>query len=345
MTIISCAVMALLHVYCWCCLALVPRRTYRRQMINKNRSPLIARPGGWSHIQLSADNDGGASAPSTATGQKVPYAGGTGEDGKNVAYVESLLQNLMTLLDKWIMTGSAATKQAAYNLLDQISLHARDPAQMELAKRRIQRAGLPLPSPSDSQPQPKPNPLNTAENNKELGTTDTAKRRQEVEQRQSWEDSQRNAMEKPDSRRTSSVGLGPIEKASSDKVELQRQLERNVVDSTGKNDGETAPFDYLRHERDLAASTNVSEQIARAGALSAFSGENLGIGGLDDVLSQIKRRVWTPLAAPPQLLNELGIAPVRGLLLYGKPGCGKTLLARQLGQILSPLRYVAAIPL
>jgi ATP-dependent 26S proteasome regulatory subunit len=45
--------------------------------------------------------------------------------------------------------------------------------------------------------------------------------------------------------------------------------------------------------------------------------------GLDDVLSQLKRRVWTPLAVPPRLLLELGIQPVRGVLLYGRPGCGK----------------------
>jgi vesicle-fusing ATPase len=83
--------------------------------------------------------------------------------------------------------------------------------------------------------------------------------------------------------------------------------------------------------------------VAKAGAGSNFDGEMLGIGGLDDVLAQIKRRVWIPLAAPPQLLKELGIHPVRGLLLYGKPGCGKTLMARQLGSLLSPLRPITVV--
>ena len=64
------------------------------------------------------------------------------------------------------------------------------------------------------------------------------------------------------------------------------------------------------------------------------------IGGLEDVLLQIQRRIWTPLVTPPHILRELNIQPVRGLLLYGKPGCGKSLLARTLGKVLSPLRYV-----
>lgn len=91
------------------------------------------------------------------------------------------------------------------------------------------------------------------------------------------------------------------------------------------------------------ASAKASELIARAGSGSAFQGATLGIGGLDDVLAQIQRRVWIPLAAPPTLLNELGIQPVRGLLLYGAPGCGKTLLARKLGSILSPARPITIV--
>jgi vesicle-fusing ATPase len=91
------------------------------------------------------------------------------------------------------------------------------------------------------------------------------------------------------------------------------------------------------------ASTKASELIARAGSGSAFAGTALGVGGLDDVLSQIQRRVWIPLAAPPRLLAQLGIRPVRGLLLYGHPGCGKTLLARKLAEILSPCRPITIV--
>lgn len=73
------------------------------------------------------------------------------------------------------------------------------------------------------------------------------------------------------------------------------------------------PYDAL----ELLASAKSSELIARAGSGDAFLGSVLGVGGLDDVLAQIQRRVWIPLAAPPTLLAELGIQPVRGLLLYG----------------------------
>ena len=135
----------------------------------------------------------------------------------------------------------------------------------------------------------------------------------------------------------------PQQKFANDKFQLQRQLNGgDNVDSRQQQQqqGTASPYDYLRNEIDSTASTKVSELVAKAGAESAFQGQSLGIGGLDDVLAQVKRRVWTPLAAPPQLLSQLGITPVRGLLLYGRPGCGKTLLARELGGMLSPLRYV-----
>ncbi|CAM9901125.1 unnamed protein product, partial [Scytosiphon promiscuus] len=67
-----------------------------------------------------------------------------------------------------------------------------------------------------------------------------------------------------------------------------------------------------------------------------LSGDSLGVGGLDEELEEIRRRVCVPLAAPEDLLEDLGISPVRGLLLYGPPGCGKTLLARRLSAALTP---------
>jgi vesicle-fusing ATPase len=60
-----------------------------------------------------------------------------------------------------------------------------------------------------------------------------------------------------------------------------------------------------------------------------------GVGGLDAALEQIRRRVWTPLCAPRSLLDELGTERLKGLLLYGPPGCGKSYLAARLSKGLS----------
>jgi len=50
-------------------------------------------------------------------------------------------------------------------------------------------------------------------------------------------------------------------------------------------------------------------------------------GGLEDVKQQLKEAVEWPLNSP-ELFTKLGIKPPKGILLYGPPGCGKTLLAR-----------------
>ena len=51
------------------------------------------------------------------------------------------------------------------------------------------------------------------------------------------------------------------------------------------------------------------------------------IGGLEEVKQQLREAVEWPLKYPDRF-KELGIKPPKGILLYGPPGCGKTLLAK-----------------
>lgn len=51
------------------------------------------------------------------------------------------------------------------------------------------------------------------------------------------------------------------------------------------------------------------------------------IGGVRKQLAQIREMIELPLRHP-QLFKTLGVKPPRGVLLYGPPGSGKTLIAR-----------------
>ncbi len=55
----------------------------------------------------------------------------------------------------------------------------------------------------------------------------------------------------------------------------------------------------------------------------------LDVGGLDETKEALKDNLIVAMHEP-QKFNQMGIKPPKGALIYGPPGCGKTLLARAL---------------
>lgn len=65
--------------------------------------------------------------------------------------------------------------------------------------------------------------------------------------------------------------------------------------------------------------------VKKRGAIKAVSYEDLG--GLKDITRKVREMIELPLKYP-EVFRKLGIDPPRGILFYGSPGSGKTLLAR-----------------
>ncbi|MBW4487327.1 MAG: AAA family ATPase [Trichocoleus desertorum ATA4-8-CV12] len=66
-----------------------------------------------------------------------------------------------------------------------------------------------------------------------------------------------------------------------------------------------------------------------------------GVGGLSEVIRELRELVELPLKRP-DLLTSLGLEPPKGVLLAGPPGTGKTLTARALAQELG-VNYIAIV--
>lgn len=89
------------------------------------------------------------------------------------------------------------------------------------------------------------------------------------------------------------------------------------------------PFD-----KGVVLKNNMGAKKMANGALLNIDFEKLGIGGLDKEFNDIFRRAFVSRVLPHRVVEKLGIKHVRGMIMYGPPGCGKTLIARQISKSL-----------
>ena len=87
----------------------------------------------------------------------------------------------------------------------------------------------------------------------------------------------------------------------------------------------SAPVVAARHFS--AAAGRVGASVTRGAAIEPSATTWDDVGGLDDVKKRLKQAVEWPLRHAAAF-RRLGLAPPRGVLLHGPPGCAKTTLAR-----------------
>jgi len=103
-------------------------------------------------------------------------------------------------------------------------------------------------------------------------------------------------------------------------------------DGVDGGDGGEDEFVVKLNDSDLILALNkVSPSALREGAVVAEIPTTRwsDIGGMDEVKQCLKEVVEWPLLYP-ELFASLGVQPPRGVLLYGPPGCSKTLMAKAL---------------
>jgi len=114
-----------------------------------------------------------------------------------------------------------------------------------------------------------------------------------------------------------SFGLGPLSSMSGQRIPLK-------IANT-----EPSGTVVVTDSTEIEISEQPAEQLTdrQEGERETPSVTYEDIGGLDDELEQVREMIELPMRHP-ELFQQLGIEPPKGVLLHGPPGTGKTLMAR-----------------
>eukprot|EP01083_Nonionella_stella_P082820 228759_1 len=123
------------------------------------------------------------------------------------------------------------------------------------------------------------------------------------------------------------------QKTDTDSPKRKRQRRQKAIKFATINDKTTV---------NLVATTNPymkliypKGQLGAGGVAFNIDAEQMGIGGLDAQFGIIFRRAFASRLFPADIVKQLGIKHVKGMLLFGPPGTGKTLIARNIGGMLT----------
>ncbi len=112
-----------------------------------------------------------------------------------------------------------------------------------------------------------------------------------------------------------SFGLGPLSSMSGQKI---------PVKIAGTDPSGTV---VVTDSTEVEVSEQPAEQITGTDNRETPDVAYEDIGGLDSELEQVREMIELPMRHP-ELFQQLGIEPPKGVLLHGPPGTGKTLMAR-----------------
>lgn len=102
-------------------------------------------------------------------------------------------------------------------------------------------------------------------------------------------------------------------------------------DNTNKIISTDTEIKIISTDKNILIETSDTKELFKGD----FNFMEMGIGGLDRQFEIIFRRAFSSRLIPEKILKNLGINHIRGLMLYGPAGTGKTLIARQIGKILN----------